>query len=72
MREGDAMTKKMTGQIVTIAFEDGKSRLDCGLEDCECPEHEGRIAPAGTYVTVRLDEDHRIGLTRATVEVYDD
>ena len=59
----------MKGQIVTASFEDGLDHdFLCGLEDCECPEHEGSPLPAGTYVTVRLDEDAPIGLWRVRIE----
>lgn len=52
-----------TGQIVTASFEDGESQVDCGLEGCECPEHEQSPPPAGTYITIRLDgEGHKVGL----------
>lgn len=53
----------MAGRIVTASFEDGKDHgIICGLEGCECPDHEGPVVPAGTYITIRLDEDCSIGL----------
>lgn len=59
---------RMAGKIVTASFEDGKVHKDaCGLEDCECPDHEGEPLPAGTYITVRLDEDYPVGLWRVSV-----
>lgn len=59
----------MTGTIRTASFEDGVERPPfCGLEDCECPDHDGPPIPAGTYITIRLDEDYPIGLWRVTVE----
>lgn len=65
------MTTTMTGQIVTASFEDGVERETyCGLDDCECPDHEGPARPAGTYLTIRLDdEDAPIGLWRVSVSV---
>lgn len=60
----------IAGKIVTASFEDGAERgPDCGLEYCECPEHEGKPRPAGTYVTVRLDEDHPVGLWDVALRV---
>lgn len=62
--------KKMTGKIVTASFEDGVDRgAECGLEDCECPEHSYGPRPAGTYILVRLDEDYPIGVWRVSVSV---
>ena len=57
----------VAGQIVTASLENGKTRVECGLEDCECPEHDWPVPPAGTYITVRLDEDCQIGLFRVRV-----
>ena len=57
------------GRIVTASFENGTGDLDCGLEECECPEHEQPPRPAGTYVTVRLDKDERVGLTDVEIRV---
>lgn len=57
---------EMHGQIVTIEFVEADRNYVCGLEDCECPDHDFERKP-GTYVTVRMDEDVRIGLWRATV-----
>lgn len=57
----------VTGRIVTASFEDGKTRVECSLEDCECPEHDWPVLPAGTYITVRLDEDCHVGLFRVRV-----
>src|SRR5690606_38343371 len=58
-----------TGQVVTLAFEDGRSALAswCDLEDCECPVHEEAAPPAGTYVTVRMDGDPAVGLGRVKI-----
>lgn len=59
----------MGGQIVTASFEDGLDHgFLCGLDECECPEHEGSPRPAGTYITIRLDEDAPVGLWRVSVE----
>ena len=59
----------MTGQIVTASFEDGLDHdFLCGLEGCECPEHEGSPRPAGTYITIHLDDDLPIGFWRVRVE----
>jgi len=59
----------MNGEIVTASFEDGVERApDCGLEECDCPDHEGAPRPAGTYITIRLDEDAPVGLWRVAVE----
>lgn len=58
----------MTGEIRTAAWEDGIEREPyCGLEDCECPDHDGPPPPAGTYITIRLDEDWPVGLWRVEV-----
>lgn len=57
----------MTGQIHTVALEDGIERAPyCGLEDCECPDHEYAL-PAGTYITIRLDEEFPVGLWRVAL-----
>lgn len=66
------MTERMSGQIVTVAWEDGKTLNDCGYEGCECPDHGNNPVPAGTYVTIRLDEDRPLGLWRATIETGED
>lgn len=59
----------MTGEIRALAFEDGKDHgIICGLEDCECPDHDDPPRRAGTYITVRLDGQPRIGLWRVRVE----
>lgn len=61
-------TQPMTGRIVTAAFEDGVDRPPfCGLEDCECPDHDVPPVPAGTYVTIRLDEDYPVRLSGVTI-----
>ena len=52
----------LTGQIVTAHFEDGRDNYDCGLEECECPDHEGGPEKPGTYITIRLDADAPVGL----------
>ena len=58
----------LTGRIVTASFEDGIDRgPSCGAEDCECPDQEGEPTPAGTYITIRLDEDAPVGLWRVAV-----
>lgn len=63
-----ALLKGMSGQIVTAMFEDGVEREpDCGLENCDCPDHEGPPRPAGTYVLVKLDQDAPVGLWPVTV-----
>ena len=58
-----------TGQIVTLAIEDGRRALTswCSLDDCECPVHEEPAPPAGTYVTVRMDGDPRVGFARVRI-----
>ena len=62
------MTAQLKGQIVTASFEDGVSRgPECGDDDCECTEHTYSPRPAGTYLTIRLDEDTSIGLWRVAV-----
>lgn len=59
-----------SGQIVSLAFEDGKNNnYMCGLEDCECPDHEADPAPRGTYVTIRLDdEDADLGFWQVDIK----
>ncbi|MHA3723803.1 hypothetical protein ACXR2T_07980 [Leucobacter sp. HY1910] len=57
------------GRIVTASFEDGESGFDCGLEDCECPEHDQSPMAAGTYVTIKLDQDERIGPAEVEIRV---
>jgi hypothetical protein len=63
------MSVILAGQIVTVAFEDGVEHEPyCGLEDCECPDHDGPPRPAGTYITIRLDDpEASIGLWRVAV-----
>lgn len=62
------LSEPMRGQIVGATFEDGKDHgAGCGLEGCECPDHEGPPRNPGTYLTVRLDGDHRIGFWRVSV-----
>lgn len=62
--------EQLEGRIVTLAFEDGVKREPyCGLEDCECPDHEYGPSPAGHYITIRLDGEPRIGFSRVTVLV---
>lgn len=63
------MSNQMTGRIVAASFETGGSNFDCGLERCECPEHEAPPLPAGTYVTVRLDEDCQVGAGKVRIEM---
>lgn len=59
----------MTGQIRGLAFEDGQTReAYCGLEDCECPDHDDPPRPTGTYITVRLDDSPPVGLWRVRVQ----
>lgn len=58
----------MLGSIVTASFEDGEDYGPlCGLDACECPEHDYPPKPMGTYITVKLDENHPIGLWRVRV-----
>jgi hypothetical protein len=46
----------MQGEVRAIALEDGVERdASCGLENCECPEHD-YVPPAGVYLTIRLDD----------------
>ncbi len=62
------MNTSIPAQIVTVAFEDGgEYAFKCGLEGCECPEHETAPLPAGTYVTLRFEGDHALGLWPATL-----
>lgn len=65
------MSRRLAGQIVTVSFESGDDNYECGLEGCECPDHDGAPPTAGMYVTVRLDREARLGLTRAEVVVPD-
>lgn len=59
------------GLIQQVAFSDGRDDgPDCGYEACECPAHEYGPLAAGTYVTIRLDEDHAVGLWRARLEAF--
>lgn len=58
------MSETHRGTLSAVMFEDGKRIFDCGLEDCECPEHENPPLPPGVYVTVRLPEDARVPLSR--------
>lgn len=63
------MSDTMTGEIRGLAFEDGKPhRYDCGLDGCECPDHDESPRPAGTYITIRLDDAPPIGFWRVKVE----
>ena len=61
--------RQLTGVIVGASFEDGVERpTSCGLEDCECPDHDSPPLPAGTYIKVLLDdEDAPVGKWRVTV-----
>ena len=63
--------QQLTGTVTGAQFSDGKPReIDCGLDLCDCPEHEWDAehpTPAGTYITVRLDEDAPVGFGRVTV-----
>lgn len=58
-----------TGQIVTLAIEDGRRALTswCSLGDCECPVHEEAAPPAGTYVTVRMGGDPAVKFGRVRI-----
>lgn len=59
------------GQIVTATFSDGEDPVmqDCLDNGCECGCHDEAPLPAGTYVTVRLDDpDARVGIGRVNVE----
>lgn len=51
----------MEGRITAVAWEDGKRKDECELEDCPCPTHEEAPRPPGTYITVRLPEDTPVG-----------
>lgn len=52
------MDEEMNGDVRAIAIEDGIApALLCGLEGCECPDHEF-VYPAGVYLTIRLDGDN--------------
>lgn len=62
------MSTEMVGEIRGIAWEDGIDHgPDCGLEDCECPDHEGPVRREGTYITIRLDGAPPVGLWRVRV-----
>lgn len=65
------MSEAMTGKIVTASFESGKGGYDCGLEGCDCPDHEQEPIPAGTYITVKLDQDWPVGLFDVEVREID-
>lgn len=61
-------TDALTGRIVAVALEDGIEREPCcGLERCECPDHDGPPPPAGTYITILLDRDVPVGLWNVVV-----
>lgn len=58
----------LPGRIVEASLiKAGDVPLECGLENCECPEHEVSPWPPGTYVTVRLSEDVPVGLGDVTL-----
>lgn len=69
------MTEVMKGQIVRFAFEDGAPRCDvceqiakhCYCEDAEEDKRFTSI-PEGTYITIRLDEDHPLSFWRVSIE----
>ena len=68
-----AAPEVLTGQIRGMAFEDGIDHgPECGNDDCECPDHEGPPRPAGTYITIRMDGDPRIGMWQVRIEREDD
>ena len=52
------MPELITGTPVAIDFHNGKPRkAACGLEDCECPDHEWEYdhpRQPGLYVTFRV------------------
>lgn len=50
-------TVTFTGQVVTLAYEDGKLRNYAGCEDCECQLHDEEPAPRGQCITIRLDDE---------------
>lgn len=61
--------QSMTGQIRGLTFEDGEpSEPSCGLEDCECPDHDVTAPPAGTYLTIRLDGEPAVGFWPVRIE----
>ena len=65
--------KTFTGELIAMRFEDGKHHRFVGCEDCECQEHDEDPSPAGTYVTIRLDDPKfRLGFGQVTVAVRDD
>ena len=61
---------KVAGRVVAAQFSDGLVPVwahgtPCGLEGCECPEHEWDAenpTPAGTYITIKLDHDSPVTL----------
>lgn len=55
------------GKVVTAQFSDGEDWNECEDEDCFCPNPEQRVLPAGTYITVKLDEDYGIGCFPVTI-----
>lgn len=59
---------EITGRIVTASFEDGIARVECGLEDCECPDHELPPRAKGTYILVRVPDTAPVGLWDVKVE----
>lgn len=60
-----------TGTVVSAEFSRGTPSITTECEDCGCPEHDyerENPTPAGTYITVRLDDDSaRVGLMRVVV-----
>ena len=62
------MSDEMVGEVRAIAFEDGKDYgPECGIEDCECPDHDYPPRSAGTYMTIRFDGNPSVGLWRVQV-----
>jgi hypothetical protein len=59
------LRRLIEGRVCEARFSDGAFHgAACGLEECECPEHEWEAEhpiPAGTYLTLRLTED--VGVT---------
>lgn len=61
------MGESMTGRIVTASWEHSNN-VPCGLDDCECPNHELPPGPRGLFITVQLDDDTLpVGLWDVTV-----
>ena len=60
------LRRLLEGRVCEARFSDGAYHgAACGLEDCECPEHEWDAEhplSAGTYITLRLTTDAPVRL----------